>query len=112
MALPLYFAAAAAAVVLAAAAAAAVVLAAAVVAAVCVRECHAELQLVRDEVSYTAGLLDTCKAELAAGFEEWYTHTYGTGGQQQQQHQKQQQVRCMEGRAGGGAGREPPRLGM
>lgn len=41
------------------------------------REAHAELQLVREEVSYIAGLLDTCKAELAAGFEEWYAATYG-----------------------------------
>jgi hypothetical protein len=33
---------------------------------------HGELQLVRDEVSYTTGLLGSCKAELIAGFEHWY----------------------------------------
>eukprot|EP00775_Hariotina_reticulata_P001708 gene1708-2053_t len=31
----------------------------------------------RDEVSYTTGLLDTCKAELAAHYQDWLRGTYG-----------------------------------
>eukprot|EP00879_Flechtneria_rotunda_P029597 GHRR01032021.1.p1 GENE.GHRR01032021.1~~GHRR01032021.1.p1 ORF type:complete len:336 (+),score=151.73 GHRR01032021.1:729-1736(+) len=38
------------------------------------RDTHAELQLVRDEVQYTSGLLDTCKAELLEDFDAWYTN--------------------------------------
>lgn len=45
--------------------------------AVCVRDGHAELQLIRDEVQYTAGLLKTCKAELLEDFGSWYRDTYG-----------------------------------
>ncbi|KAF6252219.1 hypothetical protein COO60DRAFT_545657 [Scenedesmus sp. NREL 46B-D3] len=35
------------------------------------RDMHAALQLARDEVQYTSGLLDTCRAELAADFQQW-----------------------------------------
>jgi len=35
---------------------------------------------VRDEVRYTSGLLDTCKAELAAHYQDWLRQTYGQRG--------------------------------
>jgi hypothetical protein len=40
---------------------------------------HAALQLARDEVQYTSSLLDTCRAELAADFQDWAAATYGPG---------------------------------
>ncbi|WIA42241.1 hypothetical protein OEZ86_008258 [Tetradesmus obliquus] len=41
------------------------------------RDTHAALQLARDEVQYTSGLLDTCRAELAADFKDWAAAAYG-----------------------------------
>lgn len=31
----------------------------------------------RDELQYTAGLLETCKAELLEDFAAWFRNTYG-----------------------------------
>jgi len=41
------------------------------------RDSHAELSLVKDEVRYTTGLLDTCQAELAAHYQDWLRQTCG-----------------------------------